>query len=155
MGLYRAPTKRGSTMKRRRMFYILAGNGLVMERFTREPQKAFSERIVNGEIVGHYTTTACSDCEEETCTKGPGRGALEMRNVFTTERMCAPTASGKWHLEGGAESSHYSLSFYTKEELVEFLDALPHDWHDTVPDSRWDQAVSAVKQILNVPYGAP
>jgi hypothetical protein len=137
-------------MKRRRTFYILAGKGLVIERFAGESEEAFSERIGNGEVVGHYVTTACNDREEETCTKGPGCGALEMRNVFMIHRMCAPAAAGKWHLEGGAESSRYSLSFHTKEELVEFLDAMPHDWHDTVHDSRWDQAVSAVKQILNV-----
>ena len=93
--------------------------------------------------------TACDDCEADACTKGPGRGALEMRNVFTIERMCSPSAYGKWHLEGGAVPSRYSLSFQTKTELVEFLDAMPHDWRDSVPDSKWDQAVSAVKQILN------
>ena len=83
------------------------------------------------------------------CTKGPGRGALEMRNVFTIERMCSPSASGKWHLEGGAEPSRYSLSFQTKTELVEFLDAMPRTWHADVPDAKWQKAVSAVKQILN------
>lgn len=138
-------------MKRRRTFFILAGKGLVMERFAGESEESFSERIGNQDVVGHYTTTACNDCEEETCAKGPGRGALEIRKAFTIKRMCDPCASGKWHLEGGANSSHYSLSFHTKEELVEFLDAMPHDWHDNVLDSRWDQAVSAVKQILNVP----
>jgi hypothetical protein len=137
-------------MKRRRTFYILAGKGLVIERFAGESEEAFGERIGSREVVGHYTTTACNDCEKETCTKGPGRGALEMRNVFTIERMCDPAASGKWHVEGGAESSRYSLSFHTKEELVEFLDAMPHDWHGHVHDSRWDKALSVVKQILDV-----
>ena len=136
-------------MKRRRTFFILTEKSAVIERFPDEPDEAFLKRIGDQEIFGHYTTTACNDCEEGTCTKGPGRGALEMRNVFTLERMCSPSARGKWQLEGGAEPSHYSLSFHTKEELLEFLDAMPHDWRDSVPDSRWDQAVSAVKQILN------
>jgi len=136
-------------MKRRRTFFIFTEKSTVIERLPDEPREAFLKRIGDREIFGHYTTTACSDCEEDACTKGPWRGALEMRNVFTIERMCSPSACGKWHLEGGAQSSHYSLSFHTKEELVEFLDAMPHTWRVNVPDSRWDQAVSAVKQILN------
>ena len=136
-------------MKRRRTFFILTEKSTVIERFPDEPEEAFLKRIGDREIFGHYTTTACNDCEADACTKGPGRGALEMRNVFTIERMCSPSACGKWHLEGGAEPSRYSLSFQTKTELVEFLDTMPHDWRDSVPDSRWDQAVSAVKQILD------
>ena len=134
----------------RRTFYILEGKGLVIERFVEESEEDFSERIGNREIIGHYVTTVCNDCEEGACTKGPGRGALEMRNAFSIERMCSPSTTGRWHLEGSANSSHYSLSFRTKEELAEFLDAMPRNWCDKVSDARWDHAVSAVKQILNV-----
>jgi len=122
-------------MERRRTFYILTEKSTVIERFPDEPEAAFVKRVAGREIFGHYLTTACNDCEADACTRGPGRGALEMLNVFTIERMCSPTACGKLHLEGGAEPSRYTLSFHTKEELLEFLDAMHHTWHaDVTPD---------------------
>lgn len=138
-------------MERRRRFLVLAEKGGVIEYFEEESEEALRERIGSREVIRDYTTTACSDCDENSCTKGPGRGALEMRSLFTIERMCSPATSGKWLLAGGADPSRYSLSFQTKEDLVEFLDAMPHSWHDYVPDMRWDLAISATRHILNVP----
>lgn len=138
-------------MKRQRTFSVLAHKGGIIEHLTGEPEEALRKRIGNREVIGLYTTTICNDCDENSCTQGPGRPGLEMRNVFTIERMCNPVALGKWHLESGHRSFHYALSFQTKEELVRFLDEMPHSWHGNVPEARWNLAVSSARQILNVP----
>jgi hypothetical protein len=138
-------------MERRRIFSILAEEGGLIEHFPGESEQALLRRIGSREVIGHYTTTICNDCDEASCTQGPGRPALEMRNVFTIERMCDPATSGMWHLDGGARSSNYSLTFRTKEELVDFLEGMPRSWRADIPEERWGLAVASARQILNVP----
>src|SRR5208282_416197 len=116
-----------------------------------EPEEALRRRIGQREVIGSYTTTLCRDCDETSCTEGPGRSALEIRNVFTIERMCNPVASGEWRLKSAGRSFHYALSFRTKEELVCFLDEMPDSWHGNIPEAKWKQAVSSARQVLNVP----
>ena len=138
-------------MERHRAFYVLAKKGGIIEHLTGEPEEALRKRIGNRMVIGRYTTTICNDCDENSCTQGPGWPALEMRNVFTIERMCNSVASGKWRLESGDRSFHYALSFQTKEELVQFLDEMPDSWHGNILEARWNLAVSSARQILNVP----
>ena len=138
-------------MERHRAFYILAKKGGIIEHHTGEPEEALRKRIGNHEVIGRYKTTICNDCDENSCTQGPGRPVLEMRNVFTIERMCNSVASGRWRLESGDGSFHYVLSFQAKEELVQFLDEMPDSWHGNVLEARWKLAVSSARQILNVP----
>jgi len=138
-------------MERHRVFYVLAKKGGIIEHLTGEPEEALRTRIGKQEVIGRYTTTICNDCDEDSCTQGPGRPVLEMRNVFTIERICNSVASGGWRLESGDRSFHYALSFQTKEELVQFLDEMPDSWHGDVLEARWKLAVSSARQILNVP----
>jgi hypothetical protein len=138
-------------MERHRVFYVLAKKGGIIEHLTGEPEEALRTRIGNREVIGRYATTVCNDCDEDSCTQGPGRPVLEMRNVFTIERICNSVASGGWRLESGDRSFHYALSFQTKEELVQFLDEMPDSWHGDVPEVRWNLAVKSARQMLNVP----
>ena len=123
----------------------------MIEHFPGEPEEVLRQRIGGREVVGLYGTTVCNDCDEASCTQDSGRPALEMINVFTIERMCDPATPGKWHLEGGTRSSNYSLTFQTKEELSESLEAMPRSWRAGIPGERWDLAVGSARQILNVP----
>ena len=138
-------------MEGQRVFFILAKKGGTVEHFPGEPDEALHRRIGSREVIGRYTTTICSDCDGSSCTRGQGRLALEMRNVFTIERMCDPISPGTWRIESGDRSFHYGSSFQTKEELVQFLDDMPDSWHGAVPEERWRLAVLSARQILNVP----
>jgi len=138
-------------MTGRRVFSILAHRGGLVEHLPGEPEGALRGRVGDRKVVGRYTTTICNDCDEDSCTSGLGRPILEARNIFTIERLCNNVASGRWRLQSGEKTFHYTKSFLTKEDLVTFLEEMPDSWRGNVSWERWKLAVSSVRQILNVP----